>query len=80
MWIKQENVSCNSFAFSILKVGWILSSIDEEWGSLDLFNQGYLGYSLYIFFAEISVFSTESYLCVNIGNIGKEGRFWKSDS
>ena len=41
MWIKQENASYNSYAFSILKVGWILNSIDEEWGSLDLFNQGY---------------------------------------
>lgn len=41
MWIKQENASYNSYAFSILKVGWILSCRDDEWGFLDLFNQGY---------------------------------------
>jgi hypothetical protein len=33
--------------------------------------------SLYIFLAEISVFSTESYLCANIENMNKEKKMTK---
>ena len=37
-----------------------------------IINQRHSRISLYIFLAEISVFSTESYLCVNIENMNKE--------
>ena len=42
-----------------------------------IINQRHSWVSLYIFLAEISVFSTESYLCVNIGNMNKERKVLK---
>lgn len=42
-----------------------------------IINQRHSWISLYIFLAEISVFSTESYLCVNIENMNKEQKVLK---
>lgn len=42
-----------------------------------IINQRHSWVSLYIFLAEISVFSTESYLCVNIENMNKEKKVLK---
>lgn len=42
-----------------------------------IINQRHSWISLYIFLAEISVFSTESYLCVNIENMNKEKKVLK---
>lgn len=42
-----------------------------------IINQRHSGVSLYIFLAKISVFSTESYLCVNIENMNKEKKVLK---
>lgn len=42
-----------------------------------IINQRHSRVSFYIFLAEISVFSTESYLCVNIENMNKEKKTLK---
>ena len=44
-----------------------------------IINQRHSWISLYIFLAEISVLSTESYLCANIENKNKGKRRWKSE-